>query len=144
MTEPTKHEATCHCGAVQIAIAHRPTFVHDCNCSLCSKSGAVWGYFSTTDVNVSGATQSYQRADRSNAAVKIHFCASCGSTTHWTLTENHMSRTGINDRMGVNMRLFDCRALTGVELRFPDGKSWTGAGDFGYRREPIILDEKGL
>ena len=129
---------------MQITVAHRPDFLHDCNCSLCSKSGSIWGYYNATDVKVSGTTRTYERTDRPDAAVKIHFCDTCGSTTHWTLTDNKMSRAAGGKRMGVNMRLFDCRMLVGVELRFPDGKSWTGKGDFGYRREPIFVDEEGL
>ncbi|MBB3952659.1 hypothetical protein GGQ76_003979 [Aureimonas jatrophae] len=43
--------------------------------------------------------------------------------------------------MGVNMALAEAKDLAGLELRYPDGRSWTGEGPFGYRREPRILDE---
>ena len=42
--------------------------------------------------------------------------------------------------MGVNMWLADSRDLAGIELRFPDGKSWPGHGEFSYVRKARILD----
>lgn len=135
------HETSCHCGAVRVAIAHQPEFLQDCNCSLCSKSGGVWGYFNPADVKTTGDTGNYTRNDYPEPAVEIHFCQNCGSTTHWILTKEHVASTGSNDRMGVNMKLFDSDNLQGIELRFPDGKNWTGETEFGYRRESVILGE---
>lgn len=43
--------------------------------------------------------------------------------------------------MGVNMLLADEHELAGVELRFPDGRAWTGAGDFTYFRETRIIGQ---
>lgn len=41
--------------------------------------------------------------------------------------------------LGVNMRLADEQDLAGVELRYPDGRAWSGDGEFGYVREASIL-----
>jgi len=41
------------------------------------------------------------------------------------------------------MRLFDSDQLAGVEVRFPDGKVWSGEGEYEYRRETIILGAVG-
>jgi len=41
--------------------------------------------------------------------------------------------------MGVNMRLADEKELAGIELRYPDGRTWPGTGDFGYVREARII-----
>lgn len=136
-----KCESSCQCGAVKVSIAHRPEFMQDCNCSLCSNSGGVWGYFSTADVKVEGETKGYVRKDYPEPAVEIHFCNVCGATSHWVLTQEHITKTGQNDHMGVNMRLFKSEDLKGIELRFPDGKNWTGEGPFGFRRQSIILEE---
>ena len=135
------YEASCHCGAVRVTIVHQPEFLQECNCSLCSKSGGIWGYFDPAQVQTAGDTGQYSRKDYPDPAVEIHFCKNCGSTTHWVLTENHIASTGSNDRMGVNMRLFDSDNLQGIELRFPDGKNWTGDTEFGYRRASVILGE---
>jgi len=129
----------CHCGKIDIEISHSPEFINDCNCSLCRSSGALWGYYSACNVQIKGDTKSYGRADKASPAVQIHFCQSCGSTTHWTLTENYTEPSAMCGHMGVNMRLFDEDKLSGVELRFPDGKNWSGQGEYTYRKRAVIL-----
>ncbi len=49
-----------------------------------------------------------------------------------------------NTLVGVNMWLADERDLAGVELRYPDGRAWSGAGEFSYVREARILGQTGL
>jgi hypothetical protein len=139
MGDTEQYEAHCHCGSVKITLEKRPEFINDCNCSLCSKSGSIWGYFSWSNVEISGSTHTYTRSDRSLPAVQVHFCSLCGSTTHWSLTEAYIEKLGHVDRMGVNMRLFDGDQLSGVEVRFPDGRNWNGEGDQEYRRKAIVL-----
>lgn len=125
---------SCHCGAVRIGIAKRPDYIHDCNCTLCRKAGARWGYFHPSEVGIEGAAKGYCRDDKEDPAAEVHFCARCGSTTHFTLTAGAVSRFG-NRLMGVNMRLADEADLAGIELRYPDGRAWSGEGPFGYVRE---------
>ena len=132
--------ATCHCGAVSIRVAVKPEYINECNCSLCSKHGVWWGYYPVADVTVSGATTGYSRTDRTDQAVCLHFCGSCGCTTHWTLTSAFAAQHPEEaNRMGVNMRLFARDALAGVELRFPDGRAWEGDGTFGYVRAADVI-----
>lgn len=131
--------ASCHCSHVSFTLVNMPDFINDCNCSLCSKSGALWGYFPPLDVELSGKTQSYTRADTATPAVEIHFCPNCGVTTHWKLTSEYKRTMDNPDTMGVNMRLFDEVDLKGIELRFPDGKNWFGAGEYGYRKDAIVF-----
>ena len=129
---------SCICGRVQLEVESRPEYLNACNCALCRKSGARWGYFQPREVTVAGATTGFSREDKVDAAVEIRFCPTCGATTHWVLNQRGVSRFG-NVRMGVNMALAEERELAGVELRYPDGQAWSGEGDHGYVREPRIL-----
>jgi hypothetical protein len=131
---------SCLCGQVRIRIAAHPDYLHDCNCTLCRKTGARWGYFDPVQVSVSGATSGYCRADKPDPAAEIQFCATCGATTHFTLTATAVAQFG-NGPIGVNMWLADTRDLAGIELRFPDGQAWSGGSDFGYVRPPRILGQ---
>lgn len=132
--------ATCLCGAVSVTIETKPDFVHDCNCSLCRKTGSAWGYFAPASVTTTGTTTSFARRDKAAAAVEVHACETCAATTHWVRTAGFRDAYGSNDIVGVNMKLFDPDALEGVEIRFPDGKAWQGDGAFGYRRAPLTID----
>ena len=131
---------SCHCGAVVVETARRPDFIHDCNCSLCTKSGARWGYFHPDAVTVTGTTKGFRRIDKDEASAEIRLCPERGSTTHFVLTQNAVVKFG-NTMMGVNMWLADEGDLTGIELRFPDGRAWDGASAFGYVREARIVGQ---
>ena len=85
-----------------------------------------------------GTTKGYSREVKEDPAAEIHFCANCGSTTHFTLTTSAVSKFG-NVQMGVNMRLADEKDLAGIELRYPDGRAWSGKGAFGYVQETRVI-----
>jgi hypothetical protein len=130
---------SCLCGQVKIEIDKKPAYINECNCTLCSKSGARWGYFHPSQVHVEGATQGYSRDDKTDPNAQIHFCPRCGATSYFVLTESAISRFGGNSLMGVNMWLANERDLAGIELRYPDGRAWPGEGGFTYVRSARIL-----
>jgi len=129
---------SCLCGQARVETSKRPDFIHECNCTLCSKSGARWGYFHPSEVSVEGSAEGYCREDKADPGALLRFCGKCGSTTHFVLTPGAAARHG-NVVMGVNMRLAEESDLAGVELRFPDGLGWPGEGEFAYVREAVIL-----
>jgi hypothetical protein len=129
---------SCLCGQIHLSVDSKPAFINACNCTLCRKAGARWAYYSPSAVRVEGPTRAYSRADKPSPNAQVHFCADCGSTTHFVLSPEAVVRFG-DTLMGVNMALADERDLSGVELRYPDGRSWSGAGDFTYVREPRII-----
>lgn len=124
----------CTCGAVSVTIDAPPEYINDCNCSLCRKVGAGWGYFRSASVTTSGETFSFVRTDKESPFCEIHSCVVCAATTHYVLTAAFKERNPSADVVGANMRLFDPDELMGVEVRFPNGKDWPGAGAFSYRR----------
>lgn len=119
----------CHCGAVSVTVPQRPPYVNFCDCSLCAKSGGVWGYYERIELTVDGETESYRRSDYEKPAVEMHFCPGCGTTTHWVTTEHFEGK-----HAGVNMRIFEPAELEGVEARFPDGRNWFGDTTPAQRR----------
>jgi hypothetical protein len=118
---------SCLCGQIGVELDKRPDYIHECNCALCSKTGARWGYFHPSEVSIRGAAKAYCRDDKRDPSAEIHFCETCGSTTHFNLTASAVAKFG-NTLMGVNMWLADERDLAGLELRFPDGRAWGGRG----------------
>ncbi|WP_084400045.1 GFA family protein [Henriciella aquimarina] len=131
--------ATCLCGAVSVTIEARPDFVHDCNCSLCRKVGAAWGYFPSAGVRTRGETASFMRRDKPNAGVEVHACKTCAATTHFALAETFKAANPEADLVGVNMKLFAPEDLDGVEVRYPNGRDWDGVGAFEYRRPAMTI-----
>jgi len=113
-------EASCHCGDVRLRIAHAPSEVTDCNCSLCRRYGALWAYYTLGEVDVavgSGETDIYMWGDRSN---RFHRCRTCGCVTHWSAVDQS------RNRMGVNARLLPFEVLVQARVRRLDGAvTWT-------------------
>jgi hypothetical protein len=133
-------ELSCLCGQIRVKISKQPDYIHACNCTLCSKAGARWGYFHPSEVEVEGTAKTYCREDKEEPAARLAFCGKCGATTHWAQTESAAAKFG-NSLMGVNMLLADEGDFAGVELRYPDGRAWPGHGDFSYVRAPRIIGE---
>jgi hypothetical protein len=129
---------SCLCGQVRIETRRRPDFINECNCALCSNAGAQWAYFHPSDVKVEGPTKGFSRGDKEDPAAEMRFCENCGATTHFVLTASAVSKFG-DVQMGVNMRLADEKDLAGVELRYPDGRGWSGEGGFDFVREARII-----
>jgi hypothetical protein len=132
---------SCLCGRIRIGLARRPDFIHQCNCTLCSKTGAQWGYFHPSEVSVAGEPRGYAREDRETPNTEVRFCPTCGTTSHFVLTADAVAKFG-DSMMGVNMALAAPEDLAGIELRFPDGRAWAGEGPFGYVRSPRILGDE--
>ena len=129
---------SCLCGQVRIEAQKRPDFINECNCLLCGKAGAQWAYFHPSEVRVEGPTKGFSRGDKEDPAAEIRFCENCGSTTHFVLTTSAVAKFG-NVQMGVNMRLADEKDLAGIEIRYPDGRGWSGEGGFDFVREARII-----
>ena len=92
------------------------------------------------DVVIEGTTRTYNRADRANPNSDLHFCDTCGCSTHWSATEGLIARMGGEvDLMGVNMRLFAPDRLSGIRLSFPDGRHWSGEGAWDYARDAAVM-----
>jgi hypothetical protein len=132
---------SCLCGQIRLEIAKRPDYINECNCTLCSKTGARWGYFHPSEVSVQGTPTGYCRDDKDSPSAMVRFCPRCGSTTHFVLTPDAIAKFG-DSLMGVNMRLLDENELAGIELRYPDGRSWSGEGEFRFVRPARVLGQQ--
>lgn len=113
-------KATCHCGAVSIAIPRRPDSLTNCNCSICRRYGGLWAYFSLSEVKVEaeeGVLQSYQWGDR---MLDFMRCGRCGCIVQWRPLV-----PPAGDRTGINIRMFDPELIGDVKIRRLDGaETW--------------------
>lgn len=108
-------ESSCHCGAVRLEIAKPPETVTDCNCSICRRYGALWAYYSPTQVRIVAAADTSDMYQWGVKMIAFHRCKVCGCLTHWA------SSDGTLDRMGVNARLMDLDVLAAARVRKLDG-----------------------
>ena len=107
---------SCHCGNVKITVNHAPETLLSCNCSICHRYGALWGYYTTEEVSItveSRPTGTYRWGDETT---DFHHCPSCGCMTHYTCTEK------IDDsRVAANFRLTGYKEIASIPIRRFDG-----------------------
>ncbi len=93
-------EGCCHCGNVKWTYDLPLESVTACNCTLCSRYGALWAYGYLEDgISVFGTTKAYQRDRKLNG---YHFCVECGCIAYYL--SNHRDDSGLL-RIAVNLRL---------------------------------------
>lgn len=107
-------EATCHCGAVRIAVEALPAEFNACQCSICRRYGTLWAYYERRAVSIGGETDFYCWGDRE---LEFHRCRRCGCITHYEPVDK------TEQRMAVNGRMFEPAKVAGVPVRESPGPS---------------------
>ena len=116
--------AKCHCGATQIELPHVPERAGECNCTFCSRTGAVWAYYKPGELTfVSRDSESDYSA--SGFGNHHYFCAKCGMHTwgdspDWSEMYNEDGTPKGGDASAVpTARSYQ------VNLRLVDGLDWS-------------------
>src|SRR5262245_30462553 len=120
--------AACHCTNVRFELPSFPTWVVDCNCSLCRRYGALWARYRRDEVVViagDGETDSYSWGERNFA---FHWCRSCGCLTYHTALDSDPPRI-----RAINARIIPTLDPTTIQLQHTDnghtGFFWTRPPD---------------
>lgn len=109
---------TCHCRNIEIEVT-TPVQVTSCNCSICSRYNALWGYYKPEQVTISVGTagqESYIWGDRELEFVR---CSKCGCVTHYRTAPGQP-----DPRIAVNFRMAQEGEVENVAVRFFDGKNF--------------------
>jgi hypothetical protein len=96
-------------------MAPAPTWVLDCNCSICRRYGVLWAYrrdrlakrtLKATLVQGGDALEAYVWGDRE---LGFWRCKACGCLTHHTVVDEPTQMRGVNARLFVH---FDPASVT--------------------------------
>ena len=105
---------SCHCGNVRIS-ANEPQILTQCNCSICSRYAALWGYYPPDEPLITiGAygTHDYCWGDQE---IDFFRCAHCGCVTHY------QTKPGQPDpKIALNYGLAR-KQVADIPVRFFDG-----------------------
>jgi hypothetical protein len=113
----------CHCGRTAFEIDAAPESVTSCTCTYCSRTGALWAYYSPDQVRFTRLEDDGLYAPNLN---RHHFCSVCGITTFgesptWDLATKTPDFN--NMQVAINARLLDDVDLTAIEHRTIDGRN---------------------
>jgi hypothetical protein len=118
--------ASCHCGATQIELPATPTEGKACNCSFCSRTGAVWAYYAPDELRFlkRGGDRSYSASGGMN---QHHFCGECGMQT-WGDSPNWASAYNADGtpKAGFSPDTMPSERIYAVNLRLVDDLDWSG------------------
>lgn len=112
----------CHCGKVRFEIETDPSYVTECNCSICVKKGVLHHRVPKEYFRILSGESELETYSFNTGAARHFFCRSCGihPFTH--------PRTAPEDYT-VNFRClddFDLESATLERRRF-DGQNWEEA-----------------
>ena len=112
----TTYKGGCHCGAVAYSVDIDLAGALKCNCSICSKLGAVWAFAPRTKFTLtSGAAK---QGDYQFNKMRLHhrFCTVCGVESY---AEGSMPDG--TPSVGINLR-----CVEGVDVDKLSPKLWDG------------------
>lgn len=108
---------TCHCENIQIDVAP-PSQVTNCNCSICSRYKALWGYYDPKNVEIQVGDAGENIYIWGDKDIEFVRCAICGCVTYYrTLPGQPDPKIAINFRMAAE------ESIAEVPVRYFDGKS---------------------
>lgn len=92
-----KHQATCHCGSVEIELDLPDGLVdvRRCNCSLCRRRGAIVASVPLFGIRIVKGEDALKLYQFNTKTAKHYFCSKCGIYTHHQRRSNP-SQYGFN------------------------------------------------
>ena len=113
--------AACHCTAVRLEIAELPTWVLDCNCTLCRRYGAIWAYPAVGQVKIISAKDTTETYLWLDGDLAFHRCKQCGCVMYMEAVKENPPVI-----YGVNVRMIPTLDPTSVRVRQKDNghTSW--------------------
>jgi hypothetical protein len=119
MSELTKHDGGCHCGQVRYQVDIDLTGqMATCNCSICSKTGAIMAFVPATAFTLVSGTEVLRDYQFNKKHVHHEFCTVCGVRSF-----SHGAGKDGTEMYMVNVRCIDGVDLEGLKIMTFDGKS---------------------
>lgn len=99
------YRASCHCGHIAFEVEGDLRAVKECNCSLCSRLGALRWFVPFSQVRFTTPESNLSTYQFGAHKVRHHFCSQCGCAP-----------LGVALYQGVEMASINARCLEGVDL----------------------------
>jgi len=114
----TTHKGGCHCGRVRFEVDAPSTIAaHDCNCSICTKSGYLHLLVAADAFRLLRGEDALRTYTFNTGVAKHRFCGHCGVKSFY-VPRSHPN--GIS----VNVNCLDRDNITAIEISPFDGRNW--------------------
>ena len=119
-------KASCHCHATQFEVSEAPATVTSCNCSYCSRRGALMAYYTPEQFKLLTARDRVSTYQWGHYVGQHHHCAICGCPTYSEFPSFDDGKPDFSKpQISINARLLEDFDLAAVPVEHVDGKnSW--------------------
>lgn len=126
-------KGSCHCGATRFEIDFTPETATRCNCTFCTKRGALWIYGDPSQFRLLTPIEAGTKYSPTTEENKHYFCPRCGCTTFsdnpdysgfaddWETAEAEFDVT--KRRISVNLWLLDDFDIAAIPVEEVDGRN---------------------
>jgi hypothetical protein len=116
MAEAKTYQGACHYGAVAYSVELDLATTLKCNCSICTKLGAVWAFAPRSSFTLKSGARKQGDYQFGKKALHHRFCTACGVESY---AEGAMPDG--TPTVGINLRCVD-----GVDVDKLSPKPWDG------------------
>lgn len=113
----SKYQGSCHCGKVTFELEGSIGPALECNCSICSRKGAIWQATDDAHFRILTGQDELTLYQFGTRTARHFFCKHCGTST--------FSNPRIApDKWVVNLRCVDNIDLSVLKIHHFDGRNW--------------------
>lgn len=102
--------AACHCGKITVTAPRKPDHINVCQCKVCFRYGAEWGYYEIDEVTISPPDPKTKTYIWGEKKIAFHSCDNCCGVMYWWPING-------TSGMGLNTKMVDADQLYRVEKR---------------------------
>jgi hypothetical protein len=99
MSEPKKRTGGCHCGAVSYEVTASFEEAMECNCTFCSKAGALLGFVPVSQFKLLSGADKVTDYQFNKKHLHHTFCSTCGVRSYSTGADPKG-----NEMVAINLR----------------------------------------
>ena len=112
------HRGRCHCGAVAYEVEGEPKVAVACNCSICSRKGALLWAVPRGDLRLTTPEENAARYSFNRGAIIHRFCTTCGIHPYAEDAGDGAGRTAY-----INLRCLETVDANAIEVMEFDGRN---------------------
>lgn len=113
------YHGSCHCGAVRFQVEGEIDQVMDCNCSICSRKGALLWFVDGDAFRLETPDDALESYTFNKHHIRHRFCKRCGIHPFGQGTDPESGRAMV----AINARCLDDVDLSGLEVLSFDGRA---------------------
>ncbi|MES1190778.1 MAG: GFA family protein [Steroidobacter sp.] len=113
-----KYHGSCHCGKIAFEVEGELTGAMTCNCSICSRKGAVMWFVPRDNLTLLTPEDAAATYTFNKHIIKHHFCPACGMHPYGEGTDQQGNRMA-----AINIRCLDDIDLASIPVQQFDGRS---------------------